>query len=148
MWLPQWSNYSCPLVERSKSSFSVSGEMSTLNLFQFNPTKQLFGRWIKHLENSAFFFETLIVQNILIVFQWRIAAEASWYEGHDTLSLVQFPTSFYNWLFWHFYHFHFQPLLFLAVQNSSIGDLVTNSLTHSLTHSLTLYGKSKCYWQS
>ena len=26
---------------------------------------------------------------------------------------------------------------FLAVQNSSIGDLVTHSLTHSLTHSVT-----------
>ena len=27
--------------------------------------------------------------------------------------------------------------MFLAVQNSSIGDLVTHSLTHSLTESLT-----------
>ena len=27
--------------------------------------------------------------------------------------------------------------VFLAVQNSSIGDLVTHSLTHSLTYSLT-----------
>ena len=40
-----------PLVERSKSSFSVSREMSTLNFLQFNSTIQLFG--IRNLDKAA-----------------------------------------------------------------------------------------------
>ena len=44
-----------PLVERSKSSFSVSREMSTLNFLHFNPTIKLSGWGIKNLDKSASF---------------------------------------------------------------------------------------------
>ena len=93
VWLPQWSNYSCPLVERSKSSFSVSREMLTLNFHQFNSTIKTI--WVRlsilRMLFSFFANDNCGVEDILIVCQWRIAAEVSWYEGHATLSLLQFP---------------------------------------------------------
>ena len=36
-------------------------------------------------------------------------------------------------------------IMFLAVQNSSIGDLVTHSLTHSLTHDYNDYNDYNYY---
>ena len=98
MWLPQWPNYSCPLVERSKSSFSVSWEMLTLNFLQFNRTIQLFGiKTFLESTNHSYFLEN--------------GEEAFWCEGHDILSLIRLPTCYYNWHFWQFHHFSFQRLL-------------------------------------
>ena len=100
------------------------------------------GRGIKHLDKTA----SLV--NIDFGFgkhsyccQWSIGAEASWYEGHDTLSLVQFPALSYNWLFWHFYHFLFQHhlieclvILFLFIDNNLVLQLTFILLFHGLSH--------------
>ena len=71
VWLPQWSNYSCPLVERSKSSFSVSREMLTLNFLQFNPTIKTI--WVRlsilRMLFSFFANNNCGVEDILIVCQ-------------------------------------------------------------------------------
>ena len=124
-----------PLVERSKSSFSVSREMSTLNFLHFNPTIKLSGWGIKNLDKSASFG---FGKTFKLFANEELPRRPLGMKDMTPCHWSNFPPPFTIDFSDTFTTFTFNLFSFLAVQNNSVGDLVTNSLAHSLTFTFAI----------